>query len=224
MRTVVYGGTRNVYSDMVTACKSLLFHRGADRVFFLIENDTFPEPLPDCVQCINVSRQTFFKPDNPNARKRWTYMSMMRCVLPFLPQLSGRVLWLDIDTIVCGDLGGLWALPDAPLHMAREVGRAYEYYNAGVLLMDCELFRDDARQVVLALNNKTFDFPDQDSINQIMRGRILTLPPEFNVSDWTVKGSAESRILHFAAVRDWRADERWQRFERMAWEEIMAPL
>ena len=221
MRTVVYGGTRNVYGDMVTACKSLLFHRGADRVFFLIEDDAFPEPLPDCVQCINVAQQTFFKPDNPNCKKRWTYMTLMRCVLPFLPQFSGRVLWLDIDTIVCGDLQGLWTLPDAPIYMAQEVGRRYEYFNAGVLLMDCEMFRDDARQAVLALNSRTFDFPDQDVINQIMRGRILTLPPEFNVSNWTVKGSAEPRILHYAANRNWQADERWQRFEHMEWGEIL---
>lgn len=224
MRTVVYGGTRNVYGAMVTACKSLLYHRGADRVVMLIEDDVFPEYLPECVQCVNVSQQQYVSPDSPNARKRWTYMSMMRCALPLMPQLSGRVLWLDIDTLVCGDLQGLWALPDAPVYMAREVGRDYEYYNAGVLLMDCELFRDDARQAVTMLNSRTFDFPDQDAINNIMRGRILTMPPEYNVSDWTVKGSAEPRILHFAAVRDWQADERWQRFERMAWEEIMAPL
>ena len=221
MRTVVYGGTRNVYKDMVTACKSLLFHNGADRVVFLIEDDSFPDDLPSCVQCVNVSQQTFFNPDNPNAKKRWTYMSMMRCVLPFLPQLSGRVLWLDIDTIVNGDLGALWSLPDAPVYMAREIGRRYEYFNAGVLLMDCELFRDDARQAVLALNSRTFDFPDQDVINQVMRGRIRALPPEFNVSDWTVKGSAEPRIFHFAANRNWQADERWQRFEHMEWREIL---
>ena len=46
-RVVVYSGTRNVYHNMTVAAKSLLRHTHIDRVWFLIEDDAFPEELPD---------------------------------------------------------------------------------------------------------------------------------------------------------------------------------
>jgi len=55
MRAAVYAGTRNVYQDMIPAMKSLLIHSNVEKVYFLIEDDTFPYPLPPEVECINVS-------------------------------------------------------------------------------------------------------------------------------------------------------------------------
>lgn len=42
MRTAVYSGTRNVYGDIETALKSLLYHTQVDKVYILAEDD---EPL-----------------------------------------------------------------------------------------------------------------------------------------------------------------------------------
>ena len=81
MRTAVYTGTRNVYSDMVVACKSLLYHKGADLVVFMVEDDEFPEDLPPMVKCVNVSLQEFFDRDGPNYNNRWTYMTLMKVTL-----------------------------------------------------------------------------------------------------------------------------------------------
>ena len=219
MRTVVYAGTRNVYKDMVTACKSLLYHHAADRVVFLIEDDTFPEELPSCVECRNVSDQTFFPLDNPNCLKRWTYMSLMRCALPLMG-FSGRLLWLDIDTIVLNDLSGLWGLPEAPVWMVQEL-RKEDYYNAGVLLMDCDLIREDSKKMVELLNTEEHEFTDQDVICKVMKGRISKMPPEYNASQWTVKGRDGTKIIHFAAAHNKHRDQRWRRFEKMEWGEIV---
>lgn len=49
-KVVVYAGTRNVYHNMVVAAKSLLNHTQMDRVWFLIEDDEFPEELPDVIR------------------------------------------------------------------------------------------------------------------------------------------------------------------------------
>ena len=222
IRTVIYGGTRNVYKDMVTACKSLLYHRGADRVVFLIEDDEFPEELPECVQCINVSGQKWFNRDNPNCKKRWTWMSLMRCVIPVLPETERkRVLWLDNDTVVMGDLSELWNLPEGPVWMTRETYKTEEYYNAGVLLMDCDALRDDAYKIVHLLNTKELDFPDQDAINEVMKGRIKPLPPEFNVSEWTVKTKRYPKIIHYAAVRNWHQRPEWVSYSKMSWDDVI---
>ena len=55
MKAAVYCGTRNVYQDMIPSMKSLLIHSDVDKIYFLIEDDEFPYPLPPEVECINVS-------------------------------------------------------------------------------------------------------------------------------------------------------------------------
>lgn len=221
MRTVVYTGNRAVYESMGAACRSIIYHRGADKIFLLTEDDVFPEPLPPCVTNVNVSGQTFFPPNGPNYSNRWSYMTLMKTAVPFLPYIHGRVLVLDIDTFVCGSLDDLWSLPHGPLYMAREVGRREEYYNAGVMLMDTEALRDDFREVLRRLNNTHYTFGEQDALNNIMRGRIKTLPPEYNVSDWTVRTDRETRIRHYAAVRDWSREEIYLQYARMKWTDAL---
>lgn len=55
MRAAVYSGTRNVYSQMLTSAKSLLIHSNVEKIYFLIEDDKFSEPLPNEIECINIS-------------------------------------------------------------------------------------------------------------------------------------------------------------------------
>lgn len=220
MRTAVYTGTREVYEDMAVACKSLLYNRGADRVVLMIEDDYFEEELPEIVQVMNVRDQEFFRRDGPNYHSPWTYMTLMKMAVPFL--LSGRVLVLDIDTVVDGSLDGLWALPDAPIWMAREVGRVEEYYNCGVVLMDCETFMPDAERIIELINRERMQFNEQDAVNRVMAGRIRQLPAEYNVSGWTVAPESGNAIIrHFAAERHWQNDARWQKYARMSWADVV---
>lgn len=219
MRTAVYTGTRNVYGHMAAACKSLISHHGADHVYFLIEDGEFPEKLPWMVRCMDVSAQKYFAPEGPNFRRFWTYMALMKITAPLM--FSGKILVLDIDTVVDGSLDGLWSLPPAPICMAREVGRTEEYYNAGVMLMDAELIRRDAKEIIRRLNTKPYQFCEQDAINEVMRGRIATLPPGYNASGWTVKPEGAPIITHYAAVRRWEMEPLWQKYAGMSWEEAL---
>ena len=219
MRTAVYAGTRNVYGEMVGAAKSLIHFNGADQVIFLTEDDAFPYELPDMISTINVTRQEYFKTDGPNFANHWTWMVLLRVALPLM--LTGRVLSLDIDTVVHGDLTGLWNLPPGPLYMAREVGRTEEYYNAGVMLMDCEDLRQDAKEIIRVLNCRKLTFPDQDAINEVMRGRIKTLPPQYNDSNWTIKGNEDPVITHYAAIRQWTREPLWQKYAGRSWGEVL---
>ena len=59
MRTIVYTGTRNVYSDMGAAARSAVYNRAADVIYLMIEDDVFPEDLPDNVKTINVADQKY---------------------------------------------------------------------------------------------------------------------------------------------------------------------
>lgn len=227
-RVAVYAGTRNIYRHMVAAVKSLLFHTRMDRVVFLIEDDAFPEPLPDVIECVNVRGQTFFPESGPNYASRWTYMSLMRLALPELLPDENRVLWLDVDTIVTEDIGELF---EETLDSGRVMGAVREpewsrpgrvYFNAGVLLMDLAALRGDlCEQLIRRVNSVKMDFPDQDAINAVCAGRIRALSAIWNSSEWTSK-PMDARITHFAADREYTRQPIYKCYERKNWRDCHA--
>ena len=95
MRAAVYSGSRNLYPHMVVAAKSLIANSSVDKIYFMIEDDEFPEPLPPLIETINVSGQTWFPPNGPNMRSQFTYMALCRaCYCKLLPEDLDKVLQL----------------------------------------------------------------------------------------------------------------------------------
>ena len=158
MKAACYCGTRNLYGDMIPAIKSLLSNSDVDRVFLLIEDDTFPYTLPERVTCINVSEQTYFRRDGPNYRNGWTYMVLMRAALHrIFPELD-TILSLDVDTVVAKDISGLWDtdLSGYWLAAVREPHKSINrlYVNAGVMLLNLKRLRESGKgdELIDALN------------------------------------------------------------------------
>ena len=205
----VYAGTRNVYPCMAAAAKSLLREcRKIDRVYFLIEDDAFPETLPDVIQCVNVKDSAFAKLDGVNHENPWTYMTMARLELHRILPDESRVLYLDVDTIVMFDMSELFDadLGGNVIGGVKEPKRCLDpfmYINAGVLLMDLEKLRAGfGDEMVEIANRRKLRCPDQDAINLICQGRILELNPIYNASDWTL-APMNAKIYHFAGVRNY---------------------
>ena len=200
-RIVVYAGTRNLYPAMKTAVNSLLKNNHVDRVVLLIEDDEFPFHMPGNVVTMNVSGQTYFPEDGANTANRWTYMCLMRCVLTKLLPDEHRVLWLDCDTIVDGDISELFEMDMQGNYFAgcREHIKG-DYINAGVLLMDLDAIRrDDIDNVlVCVLNHQKLELPDQDAINDVAKGHILFIDSKFNVCPFT-EPPEKQLIIHYAA-------------------------
>ena len=204
-RIAVYAGTRTVYGMMACAAKSLLAHTRMDSVWFLIEDDVFPDELPDVIHTKNVSGQTWFDPDGPNYQSHWTYMTLVRLALPELLPDASRVLWLDIDTIVYDDISDLFDMDMAGNYVAmvREPKRClfpFRYFNAGVCLMDLDAIRADGihHKWMRLVNTEPFTAPDQDAINLICQGEIYELGPEWNSAGVITQDAAEPIIKHFA--------------------------
>lgn len=223
-KVVVYAGTRNVYHSMAVAAKSLLNHTPVDRVWFLIEDETFQEPLPDVIRTMDVSGQTWF-PDGPNTRKRWSYMSLMRLALPEIFPEEKRILWMDVDTIVHCDISDLFEtdMDGCYVGMAEEPIRSrrpFRYYNAGVMLMDLEKLRDGkAQELIDFVNRREMDFPDQDVINLLCQTQIKEISPYYNSNKWIVE-IVDPAVTHFAADRNYEARDLWQKYDRMEWRVI----
>lgn len=241
-KIVVYAGSRNLYPDMVTAAKSLLFHNKIDKVIFLIEDEKFPFELPDVIETIDVSGQTYFPPDGINVKTKFTFMALMRAVLAdILPY--DKVLSLDIDTIVTGKIEKLWNLPledyyfaavEEPVSRKGEKGqkkpRFYEkqdeYFNAGVVLYNLAKIRADGivEKNVKLLNSEEFYSVEQDTMNIVCGGKILAVPSDFNATDLWTAPTDNPLIVHFAdnSLEDWRHMPIVYKYQKMAWKDVLA--
>lgn len=236
MKAVVYAGTRNLYHAMNRAARSLMRNSLVDRIWFLTEDDQFPERLPEMVETINVSGQTFFRPDGPNFRTRYTYMTLMRLALSkLLPETLDKVLYLDVDTVVLGSLDKLWDLDMTGKWFAAATEdkasyRPYgpEYYNAGVMMFNLgEIRKDHADdEMIQYINSHKLTYPDQDVMNKLGNGKFVRMPGRYNesvVTGWT----NDPIVIHYAGTSDWYINPRcWRReyldeYEDMTWEEVL---
>lgn len=226
MRYVVYNGSREIYANMVSAAKSLLAHTKVDKVFFLVEDDVFPFPLPPVIETRNVSRliREYFKPGGPNYSSRWTPLGLARWMLTkVFPDLD-QILAIDADTIVMQDVKELFDLPMDGYYFAGAKepvltqNRGYLYINAGVMLCNLRKLREDKKdaEIISALNNRHFFFIGQDAMNELCRGNILAISSDYNACGFT-EAANNKKILHFAGDREWVDGELATRYRDMPW-------
>lgn len=220
-KVAVYAGTRNLYEQMYVCVKSLMANTIMDRVYLLIEDNEFPYPLPENVYIANVSEQEFFLPGSPNYSSPWSYMAMLRCVLSIILKDESRVLWLDCDTIVNEDISDLFQINMEGCYYAGVVEPQksrdiFRYINSGVLLCNLDLLRDTQKEVELAyfLNCYKLNWADQEVINLLCQGHIRTIDSEYNQNAFTVP-CIRPRIIHYAAVKDFKNDWAYQKYARM---------
>ena len=233
MKAAVYAGTRNLYKDMVTAAKSLLKNSDVEKVYFLIEDDAFPEWLPPQIETINVSEQPYFRRDGANYNCQWSYMVLMKLALYRLfPDLE-RILVLDVDTIVVGDISDLWDIDLASYYVAgaKEPLKSTNdrlYINAGVMMLNLKRLRDSWKgdEMLNALNRKKYFFCEQDCIAERCQGGILEIDGDYNACCVT-EHSDNPKIIHYAAVRNWQKNRRaWRhgdlvKIRKMKWGDIL---
>ncbi len=151
-----------------------------------------------------------------------------RILMPLsLSQATGRLLYIDCDTLVNASLAPLASLPMQGFALAavddiarqvperhakrnRDIGLpdAMRYFNSGVLLIDLEAWRAQR------LTERTLDFiasrpslpmMDQDALNGALQGEWLPLDESWNLHRRLEKGVytddpaiwREARIIHF---------------------------
>lgn len=157
-----------------------------------------------------------------NNRTPWLRL-LMGEVLP--PEVD-RVLYLDCDTIVRGDLADLWntdlrgrtlgAVPDVVPDSIHNVHAEWlselgfppdaPYFNSGVLLVDLRRWRE------LGIGQRSLDFAfqhidqcrrrDQDALNVIAQGDWLSLDPKWNFQSGEVCETYDE-VIRFKRI-SWR--------------------
>ncbi len=230
MRAAVYGGTRNVYARMLPAMKSLLMNSNVEKIYFLIEDDEFPYPLPKEVECINVSNQPWFKKGEcPNWYDCWGgYMVLIRAAYAKLFPHLDRILALDNDTIVNKDISELWDLDLTDYYMTgvRDTEKFNVnglYVNVGSIMYNLDKIRADGKddEGIKLLNYIRLEMPEQDLFNSIFRGKILELPSKYNSCPRFMNFTPKERaIYHYAGDRTFVNNPLVKYYEKLTYEKI----
>lgn len=241
-KVVVYAGNKAVYEEMITAAKSLLMHNKIDEVWFLAEHDRedFPYYIPDCIHVMNIKDQTIFPKNGPNMKTRFSYVVLMRAAFHKLFPDYHKILSLDIDTVVIGDITGLWDIDISDYYFAAceepdcRKGNKYEkkpefyknqymYFNAGVAMYNLDKLRDGTGdEGIKLLNEKEWYSVEQDTYNLVCNGKILDISSDYNSTTWC-KPAKKPLIIHYAGTptKEWNKVSLTTYFKLKTWDEVM---
>jgi len=204
----------------------------------LLHHDLTPEDLDRVARLIDVTPTVpavDLVRDLP-LRRPFTREAYYPLLLPdVLPPSVNRVLFLDADLLILDDLSPLWhvdlagapvaAVPDMAIPLvssprglrnrrALGIPDAAAYFNAGVMLMDLDVWRRErvAQRAVDYLRTAgTVDFLHQEALNAMLWDRWRPLPLRWNlISGLTGRFGYEivdrPAIVHYAGYfKPWLA-------------------
>lgn len=116
-------------------------------------------------------------------RGGWPIAMWFRLMLPkLLPANVKRIIYADIDMIIFNDLIDIYELDLGDNVIAAVPTRTNKYINSGFLLMDIEKIRNEKiyDKWVADSREHAYKNPDQDVLNETLRGRITFLPLRYN--------------------------------------------
>lgn len=147
----------------------------------------------------------------------------------FLPESVERILWLDADMIIRGNIDDFYyqdfegnllaACPDAACEdeeIAKikdhlQLPKAHIYFNSGVLLLNVAALREktNAREIIHTAQSISacLQYPDQDLLNYLYTGQVkYCAPDQYNCQTIELKKVKQEQIdksviLHYAGGR-----------------------
>ncbi len=219
----VYPVSRTYTHQVTPSIKSLMLNSDVDQIILLTEMDQFPEHLPKCVKPLNVFNNRYFSRSSLNAtRSGHAYLCEMRVALAEILYCD-RVLSLDADALIVNEIGSEpWTMDLGDCHVAgvpetrisARLGKPY--INAGVMMFDLDRIRLDnlATQMVDALNHYSYQWLEQDCINDYLR--VKPLGSEWNACQFT-EPCQLPKIRHFAYEQDWIHSDIYRKYDGMSW-------
>ena len=166
-------------------------------------------------------------------RDYYTKTTYYRLMIPNLYPQYDKILYLDSDVVVLGDVSELYntdlednlvgAVPDASVRAIKEFSEYVErvigmadyknYFNAGVLLMNLKEMRkfDFQTKFLYLLENMKYSVAqDQDYLNRICKGRTKLLDEGWDVMPLPVDAPMKEeniKIIHYNLIyKPWHFD------------------
>lgn len=226
---LVVAFTPNYFIPAVTCLYSIFDNMestGRIHVICLL-NEELPERLKEKIKLIGGKRAQYSfvnlkgRLQDIYIDAKYTEAASYRLLLPDLLPEYDKVIYIDCDVIVRNDLGKLYrttnlennylaAVFEAPMDFQIERFKAIgcnpmEYINSGFLIMNLELMRQDKMvdKFLEASKADYLEFPDQDVLNQLCKGRILGLSPYYNSIRTFYLPQYKSFFLRKYTEQDW---------------------
>lgn len=205
--------------------QSILYNTNSQVDFHILHHDPLPEEdllygfSNATIHAVQVKDEDL-KDFELNKGNEWfshiTKMTYARILLPKLVPQANRLIYLDIDTLVEGDINELWQfnLEGHLLGMAQEPDTDYfedplmtPYFQAGVILMDLAglreaQFEERLRDRSIRELDKfwTVQGQDQGLINREFESDVKKLPVRFNfcsmvISHYGAKFVGDEKML-----------------------------
>lgn len=212
---VAYAADINLYEYLQPAIASLLAHNPEVKeihVFLKEKRNMQAYGLTDERIIFHPFKDTFhfISTLGPYADYRFGLMTFSRLALPTILENESRVLYLDVDTLIRGNLSEFYNIDldgyaVAGVKEPNKSKNGYIYLNAGVLLLNLDYIRDSGlwkEWLTMANEGPMLRDGDQDIINNTCQGKILTIDSKYNSNPYTF-GSKNPIIEHGTPVKPW---------------------
>lgn len=255
-RAVVFAGDYSYIRQIETAMKSLCRHNSHVKIYVL--NQDIPQEWfsrlrmyvqeigGDLIDCKLIGSQYTM-----NWSNKLPHINHMTFARYFIPDFvtEDKVLYLDSDLIVTGDLTDLFGLDlgENYLAAARSCFGAGLGFNAGVLLINNKKWKSETiRQKLIELTekeHKNVKEGDQSILNMLFKDQYSLLEDKYNFQIGFDAGAAEKnhafifeipltplpKILHYISPdKPWkqfsvgRLREEWWKYSFMEWSYIVS--
>lgn len=255
MKAIVLAGDKHYLTPILTTIKSILYYNQNVKIYILHQNipsDWFHE-LKVQVEMLGSIVEDIYIGDVINPEwKTQAHISPIAYARYLIPRLTteDRVVYLDSDIIVHGDLSPLFDLDlgDYSLAAVRDVDG--NGFNSGMLVIDCQKWRE--KDVTSLLFDKTVEYMsylkqnttedfngDQTIFNLVFQNHWLELDKHFNLqvghdviafySHWDshFELDQEPLIIHYTTYRKpwstlmgYRYRDLWWAFRDVSFDQI----
>lgn len=230
---IAFCATRNLYKNLAITITSLIKHNNKHikSIYLIIEDDEYSYFKDDRIKVYNINKLNLeFESTSPNTNKYYTYMSLIRIYLPIILHNEDKVISMDCDMVVNGDLFEVWNWDLGNNYVAavpeyRKVQPAiynnyqfnWPYVNVGFTIMNLKLMREThiVDALISLVNSVDLKWADQDAINMLCKDHIMLLPYKYNTCPYT--GMSEHPIIvHGTPNKPW--DGRVDNYITPMWE------
>ncbi len=202
---VLYTANHNYVNIMASSLLSLIINNKDTNIHFHIITSSFTEVdyilINNIIKGARNCQVSYYDLDNYDISKysipdwRGTQIANARLFFADIIETKkmGKLLYLDSDTIVVGDLselhsfeGTISAVPEPVLKYRLKGLGISKYYNSGVLLIDVPSWvnNDYQKKIIdFRMSNPELKLmaPDQDLLNASLNSSISELPYKYNI-------------------------------------------
>jgi len=158
----------------------------------------------------------------PTDKSTYPLNIYIRLFIPyFMPQEIERVIYLDVDMVVLGNIGDLWntdlsgniigAVQDTfgtafygiKNHKDLGISEDSKYFNSGMLLIDTIEWRKNGitEDIIVCLQNNTefAQYPDQYGLNVVFANKWFEMDEKWNT--YTYKDEEDPLLIHYIGYK-----------------------